>query len=312
MALLTKTLVSWNQPRRFRDQMRTVGKRVTNWWVKPVLVLGLAGLFLLQWYLATLKEGPKNPPPFDSVLWVVLGGSCVIIYGIPWLVWLLPSPVSVNERGFTQEKLFMPFENLAAHAWFPADEFSTLLLVDKAGGRKLFGVPKGETEAKLKAVLRERNVPEDSTLKPFVETQLQPTVLGGMAILAPAFSVILLFGLLGGHAVLVTHLTRESKNTREQASRDWLEVRTELIKEGIPPEKLPASPFENYRSTPKALAIQRYLVLAPVVCLIAIVFLAVSVLKYRMQMKNLQRLLEEKAKLTGAGAPISPSASAAD
>ncbi len=312
MPLVSKTLVTWNQPRRFREQMRTLEKRVTNWWVKPACTLGMTGMFMLQWYLATLKDGPRRPPPFEYALAGAFVCGVFIVYGIAWVIWMVPSGMIVTDRGFQLEKRILLFEEIAVHAWFAAPEFSTLLLIDKAGSRKLFGVPKGETEAKLRAILRERNVPEDSTLKPFVETQLQPTVLGGLAFAAPVLIPVLFFGLLGAHVALIAHLTRESKNTREQASRDWLEVRTGLIKEGIPPEKLPASPFENYRSTPKALAIQRSLVLAPVVCLIAIVFLAVSVLKCRIQIKNLQGLLEEKAKLTGAGAPISPSASAAD
>lgn len=292
--------------------MRTVGKRVTNWWVKPVLVLGLAGLFLLQWYLATLKEGPKRPPPFESALWVALGGSFAMIYGIPWLVWLVPSSVTANERGFTKDKWFMPFENLAAHAWFPADEFSTLLLVDKDGGRTLFGVPKNETEAKLRTILRERNVPEDLTLKPFTEQNLQPTTRGGLAILAPAMFVILYFGLIGAHTVLIAQLNRESRFLRDQASRDWMKLKESLVQDGVAREKLSANPIEQHRSSPKAIAIQRYLIFAPMVCLTVIVFLSIELLKKRMIVRNLKIILEEKAKPTGQVAQVSSSGPAAN
>lgn len=312
MASRPKILVTWKQPRRFREQMRQVEMRAVNWWVMPALAVGLASLFLLQWYLATLKGGPNKPPPFENALVVALGGGFLMIYGVAWIIRAIPSSITVTQDGFRREKWGMSFERIAAHAWFPAAEFSTLLLVDKDGGRTLLGVPKDETEIQLRAILRERSVPEDPTLKPFVEEELQPTFQGGLAMVGPFLVVALYFGLLGAHTALIVHLSRESKITREHASRDWLKTREGLIQEGISPEKVPVNPIEQHRSSPKAIAIQRYLLFAPMVCLTAILFMAIAVLTYRMKLKRLEKLFAEKEKPTGFPAQITSPGPATD
>ena len=302
MALLTKTLVSWNQPRRFREQMRQMEKRVLNWWVKPVFGLGLASVFLLQWYAATLKDGPQKPPPFEQTLVVAICGGIILAYGTFWLAQILPDSVAVNERGFQRGKRFMPFDQLAAHAWFPASEFSTLLLVGKDQSRRLLGVPKNETEAKLRKILSDHKIPEDPSLKPFVETELNPSVWGGLVLVAPLLIVVAFFGLFAAHTTLVTQLKREAKITDEQARQDWLTLRTKLVKEGVAPEKLPANPYEQRPASDKMRGLKLYFLLAPFIYLIAMLILGVIALLYRVRANNLQALLE--AKSAAQGRPI--------
>lgn len=294
MPLLAKPLAAWNQPRRFREQMKRLERRVTNWWLKPTLALLLAGMFLFQWYLATLKDGPTKPLPFETIFPFVLAGSFLMIYGTGWLTWMLPSRVSVFEQGFREDKWFMQFENMAAHAWFPAEDFSTLLLVGKDGYRKLLGVPSGEVETKLRAILAEKKVVEDSSLKPFSEAELKPTVAGGLLTLAPVLVVAFFVGMLGTHAVLISHLKREMKSANEESRRDWQTMRTKLIRDVITPERLPVDPPGEIPASAKVIWLQRYLVFAPLVYLCVVIFLSVLLVKYWSQSKNLQRLLDEK------------------
>ena len=193
----------------------------------------------------------------------------------------------------------MPFDQLAAHAWFPASEFSTLLLVGKDQSRSLLGVPKNETEAKLRKILSDHKIPEDPSLKPFVETELKPSVWGGLVLVAPLLIMVVFLGLFAAHTTLVTQLNRKAKIANEQARQDWLTLRTKLVKEGVAPEKLPASPFEQRPVSDRMRALHIYFRFAPFIYLIAMLILGVTTLLYRVRTNNLQALLEEKSAAQG-------------
>jgi hypothetical protein len=270
--------------------MRTVERRASKWWVKPALALILAGMFMLQWFGAVQKRGPKQPPPFENALVVALAGGFTLTYGIFWLVWLLPSSVAVNERGFTKEKWFMPFDGIAAHAWFPATDFSTLLLVGKDGSRNLFGVPKGDVETKLREILAEKNVPENALLKPFLTTDLKPSTAVGLLTLAPVGVMVALGGALTLHGVLITGLKRELKDANLAWHEDWEKLKSNLAQEGVPIEKLPEEPLGKRPPSKKAMNVQLYLMLAPLVCFVVIAFLAMFLVRSRVEVKNLRDL----------------------
>lgn len=270
--------------------MRTVERRTTNWWLKPAMALLLAGMFMLQWFGATQKGGPKKPPPFENALAVALIGGFTMSYGIFWLVWLLPSSVSVNERGFAREKWFMPFDGIGAHAWFPAADFSTLLLVGKDGSRSLLGVPKGEVETKLREILTEKRVPEDASLKPFEVKELKPSTAASLLTLAPVGVMVALGGAVMLHGVLITGLKRELSDANLAWQQDWKTLKTNLAREGVPIEKLPEEPLGKRPPSQKSLNAQRYLMLAPPVCFVVIAFLAMFLLRSRIEVKNLREL----------------------
>lgn len=169
----------------------------------------------------------------------------------------------------------------------------------------MLGVPKNETEAKLRNILSEHKVPEDPLLKPFVETGLKPSAWGGFVLVAPLLLMLAVVGLLAAHTTLVVQLKREAKTADEQARQDWLTLRTKLVKEGVAPEKLPASPFEQRPASGAMRGLKLYFLLAPFIYLIAVIILGVIVLLYRFRANKLQAFIDEQlVKPAALGQPI--------
>jgi hypothetical protein len=78
--LLPTVYLKWYEPKEVTLAREELAERATRWWVKPIAVLILAALVMLNWWLGQFNPNNVNRFDFGTALAVSLGAPVFLIY----------------------------------------------------------------------------------------------------------------------------------------------------------------------------------------------------------------------------------------
>lgn len=135
-----------------------------RWGHNAVLALVYMLMLLGTWALSQLNPA-RHPPPFEVVIWVAVGGSLVLAYGLPWLVTVVhvPSEVRMFSRGILRQdwsSLMWDYPKMRCFDWISGREYHVLMLKYGAKERVVsLGVPTDMDTEAMSAFLVSKGVP---------------------------------------------------------------------------------------------------------------------------------------------------------
>ena len=164
-----KQLLKWREPKDFVLASLAIAEKKTQpWWVRPVMLAAIVGMFLLAWYFARLIPS-KNPISFPAAIGIILPASILLVYVAPMIIPLLPPPPSevfigtngiVRVRGDTLAEIKL--KTISSYYWLSQGDFVILAVMTNRKQPTVFGVPDAETKQKIEHALESLGIPQSS------------------------------------------------------------------------------------------------------------------------------------------------------
>jgi hypothetical protein len=161
MKLGLKLIARWTEPEAFRISEENYWNARTPPWQRPLYVLLLAAVLLLNWFIARFNPS-KHPISLAAALALTISTSLLLLYGLPWLLRRLPSTVNLYERSIMRRGWHhaRPLNSFVSYAWLAENSYHVLELTTPRGHTLRFGLPDASLREKIDPVLRENKLVE--------------------------------------------------------------------------------------------------------------------------------------------------------
>jgi len=139
---LLKEYFSWREPKAYL-RLKDKHERPAARRLQPLVLLIIAGLILLRWWIDKQRHIPRES--FWEFLPLTLAVAALIAYGIPWVTTKCPSYVKVRNKYIIRMRgssnLQIAFEKTESFRWIPMPQWSLLRLTSKSSRHFSLCVP---------------------------------------------------------------------------------------------------------------------------------------------------------------------------
>lgn len=145
--------IKWIEPKEFKTAMLKEKKRPSFW-----LTLLPAPPLLFLWY----TNQDKNGMPLWVAIFLSLGLGAFLIYGVPWMFYILPTTVGLYKNGIIKQDRQQPapieYKKMKEFSILDAGAISILAITNIDETEHLIGMPKNVDESSVKSYLIEKGV----------------------------------------------------------------------------------------------------------------------------------------------------------
>ena len=145
--------INWIEPKEFKEAMKGVKKKPSFW-----LTLIPFPPLLFLWY----TNQDKNGMPLWIAVCLSLGLGAFLIYGVPWMFYILPTTVGFYKNGIIRQDRQQPapieYKKMKEFSILDAGAISILSITNIDGNEHLIGMPKTVDDSRVKSYLIEKGV----------------------------------------------------------------------------------------------------------------------------------------------------------